>query len=584
MKRRFLQISLILSAFAYQVVGAQDFIGALSPNVNEDWTLGWTEFNPQQKEYGAVTNNTVLNGEASGKLELTGTTTLDPSQVYLLKGFVLVKEGAKLIIPAGTIIRGEADLNATVKNYATLIVERGGVIEINGTKEAPVVFTSNKAAGSRTPGDWGGIVICGKAVNNQNTNPGTQLEGFNNVPPTISSTLGMHGGTENNDNSGVVKYCRIEFGGLPFEANREVNSLTMGSLGSATTIDYVQASYGFDDSFEFFGGTVNASHLISFSTTDDDFDMDFGYRGTVQYGIALRNPLWFDPSYSLSSGGSTSEAFEIDNDANGTNAEPKTQPTISNFTVVGPVPLGSTYAAWSPALITIGGVADRDAKQGFRRGARLRRNSAATIKNSIFMGFRNFIMVDGNNTLDNYGVTDEPQNFSDLGQFKSNVIVNTAAAQAPGSSKNQNGLVEVSNATIAGTNPPQNDVANNEARLVKLDTWLRAAENKNMINSVEFTGGTLLIDPQNLTAPNFRPVSLIGVSDVDYNVTLGVYPNPVAQNASLVIADKEESFSLVNSLGVVVKSGVAQKVEMSGVEKGLYVIKIGKKSTKIVVE
>lgn len=584
MKKKFLQISLLLSAFTYQIASGQDFVGALSADVNEDWTLGWTEFNPQQKDYPAVTNTTTLNGESTGKLEITGTVTLDAAQVYLLKGFVLVKDGAKLIIPAGTVIRGEADLNAGVKNYATLLVERGGMIEINGTKDAPVVLTSNKAAGSRTPGDWGGLVICGKAVNNQNTESGIQLEGFNNVPPTISSTLGIHGGTNDADNSGIVKYCRIEFGGLPFEANREINSLTMGSLGSATVVDYVQASYGFDDSFEWFGGTVNASHLISFSTTDDDFDMDFGYRGTVQYGIALRNPLWFDPSYSLSAGGSTSEAFEIDNDATGTNATPKTSPTILNFTVIGPIPLGSTYAAWSPAAITIGGVTDRDAKQGFRRGARLRRNSAATIRNSIFMGFRNFIMIDGNNTLANYGVTDEPMNFSDLGQLKGNVIVNTAAAQAAGSSKTQNGLVEVSNATIAGTNPPQNDVVDNEARLVKLDTWFRAAENANVINSVEYTAGTLLIDPQNLTAPNFRPVAAVSVNDVTYDMNLGVYPNPVATNEILQIADEATTYSLINTQGVVVRAGKDSKIIMSGVEKGLYIVKVGKKSTKIVVE
>jgi hypothetical protein len=253
--------SLVATGANAQFFLQTDYVGALSNDVSKDWTIGWTVWNPKQATYPAVNETTTLNGSSAGKLEISTTVTLDAAKVYLLKGLVVIKSGGKLVIPAGTIIRGEADVNATPKNYASIVVERGGMIEINGTASNPVVFTSNKAAGSRERGDWGGIVVCGKATNNQGSD--VQIEGFNNV--SFDANLGKHGGgTDNNDNSGTIKYCRIEFGGLAFEANKEINGLTLGSVGKATTVEGVQVSFGNDDAFEWFGGNVNCKKLIAY--------------------------------------------------------------------------------------------------------------------------------------------------------------------------------------------------------------------------------------------------------------------------------------------------------------------------------
>ena len=169
------------------------------------------------------------------------------------------------------------------------------------------------------------------------------MEGFNNV--SFSPSLAKFGGNDPNDNSGFLKYLRIEFPGLAFETNKELNGLTFGAVGSATEVDNVQVSFSNDDSFEWFGGSVNSRHIIAFKGTDDDFDTDNGYSGLNQYGIALRDSDYYDLTYSLSSGSSTSEAFESDNEATGTAAvSPYTNAVFSNFTLVGPVPVGTKYS------------------------------------------------------------------------------------------------------------------------------------------------------------------------------------------------------------------------------------------------
>lgn len=454
-----------------QFIQMVNHAGALSSDASQDWTKGWAEWNPKQASYGIATETTTLN-DASGIKNITGTVTLDASKVYLLTSTCVVRSGGKLIIPAGTVIRGAADLTATPKLYATLVVERGGMIEVNGTSSNPVVMTSNKAAGSRDRGDWGGLVLCGKAVNNQSVD--AQLEGFNNV--AVDNTLGKFGGTDDADNSGVIKYVRIEFAGLAFEPNKEVNSLTMGSVGSKTEIEGVQCSFGNDDGFEWFGGTVNCKKLISFKTTDDDFDTDFGYRGAVQFGIAVRDTAYFDLSWNAPSGASTSETFESDNDAAGSGKLPLTSAIFSNITCVGPVPLDKTYNDLTTTQ-----------KGAFRRGARIRRNSRLSIVNSVFMGYRNFIMFDGDSVLIASGV--KSSTFSETSNvLRNNFIANTSAAAAAGATNT--GLVEV-------------DSKNTPAAM---DAWLRDAKNSNKIDDVNYASGAILVDPKNTTAPDFRPV------------------------------------------------------------------------------
>ena len=503
-KITFLSVAVALaSQLNGQFIQMVNYAGALSSDASQDWTKGWAEWNPKQASYGVATETTTLN-DASGIKNITGTVTLDASKVYLLTSTCVVRSGGKLIIPAGTVIRGAADLTATPKLYALITVERGGMIEVNGTSTNPVVMTSNKAAGSRDRGDWGGLVLCGKAVNNQGLD--VQLEGFNNV--AVDNTLGKFGGTDDADNSGVVKYVRIEFAGLAFEPNKEVNSLTMGSVGSKTEIEGVQCSFGNDDAFEWFGGTVSCKKLISYKTTDDDFDTDFGYRGAVQFGIAVRDTAYFDLSWNATSGASTSETFESDNDAAGSGKLPLTSALFSNITCVGPVPLDKTYNDLTATQ-----------KGAFRRGARIRRNSRLNIVNSVFMGYRNFIMFDGDSVLVASGVKSgaisETSNV-----LRNNFIANTAAASAAGATNT--GLAEV-------------DSKNTPAAM---DAWLRDVKNSNKIDDASYVSGAILVDPKNATAPDFRPVTASKINTL--------------ANYDAAIFSKFGKFSSVNTLGDVV--------------------------------
>ncbi len=203
-----------------------------------DWTSGWTNWTPQNTDYPA-TSVTIDAGDISTN------TTWTKNNVYLLNGWVYVIDGVTLTIEAGTIIRGDK------ANKAALIVERGGKLIANGTVSEPIIFTSNQAPGSRTYGDWGGVILCGKAL-------------VNKVDPQIEGGPRSHyGGTDDTDNSGSLKYVRIEFPGIAFQPDKEINGLTFGGVGSGTTIDYIQVSYSGDDSYEWFGGKVNCKHMIA---------------------------------------------------------------------------------------------------------------------------------------------------------------------------------------------------------------------------------------------------------------------------------------------------------------------------------
>jgi hypothetical protein len=523
-KITFLSVAVALaSQLNGQYIQMVNYAGALSSDASQDWTKGWAEWNPKQASYGVATETTTLN-DASGIKNITGTVTLDASKVYLLTSTCVVRSGGKLIIPAGTVIRGVADLTATPKLYALITVERGGMIEVNGTSTNPVVMTSNKAAGSRDRGDWGGLVLCGKAVNNQGLD--VQLEGFNNV--AVDNTLGKFGGTDDADNSGIVKYVRIEFAGLAFEPNKEVNSLTMGSVGSKTEIEGVQCSFGNDDAFEWFGGTVSCKKLIAYKTTDDDFDTDFGYRGAVQFGIAVKDTAYFDLSWNATSGASTSETFESDNDAAGSGKLPLTSALFSNITCVGPIPLDKTYNDLTATQ-----------KGAFRRGARIRRNSRLNIVNSVFMGYRNFIMFDGDSVLTSSGV--KSSTFSETSNvLRNNFIANTAAASAAGVTNT--GLVEV-------------DSKNTPAAM---DAWLRDAKNANKIDDVNYASGAILVDPKNATAPDFRPVVASKINTL--------------ANYDAVIVNRYGKFSSVNTIGNVLVTNAYPVPATDNVNVELYAL------------
>lgn len=304
---------------------------------------------------------------SSGINELSGaltTLTLDASQKYLIKGIVTVESGSVLTIPAGTVLFGEK------KSKGTLIVKPGAQIIAEGTAEKPIVFTSNQAAGEREQGDWGGLIILGKANCNQN-NPA--IEG---VSPAVN--YGTFNSSANDaDNSGILKYVRIEYAGIALTPNNETNSLTLGAVGSGTTVEYVQVTYGGDDGFEWFGGTVNCKHLVSYGSWDDDYDVDFGYSGKVQFALAVRDPFNADQSGS--------NGFEVDNDGSGTNATPKTAAVFSNVTLLGPSFDSSKSISGNN-----------------KHGMHLRRNSEVSIFNSVIAGYPIGLNMDGSATLANY--------------------------------------------------------------------------------------------------------------------------------------------------------------------------------------
>ena len=318
-------------------------------------------------------NNLLFEGNVIGngdnEFVFKGTQTIKRG-TYTLKGWVYVGAGSTLTIEPGTIIKGD---KATM---AALIVEPGAKLIAQGTPELPIVFTSAQPAGSRKPGDWGGLIICGKAPNNQTT---MQIEGG---PRT------KHGGTDVHDNSGVLSYVRIEFAGYPFQTDKEINGLTLGSVGDATQIDHVQVSYSNDDSFEWFGGTVNCSHLICYNGWDDDFDTDNGFGGTVQYGLVVRNGKLADKSQSNS--------FESDNCADGADVAPYTTALFSNITFIGPKATDATFQNTTDYINGGGYNPNNGSALGrFQAAMQIRRGSRLNCINSVAVGYPIGIMLDG---------------------------------------------------------------------------------------------------------------------------------------------------------------------------------------------
>ncbi|MBL7128564.1 MAG: T9SS type A sorting domain-containing protein [Ignavibacteria bacterium] len=304
-------------------------------------------------------DSTTLNNN-----NITSSITLNASTKYIMKGFVYVKPPAVLTIPAGTLIYGD---KATT---GTILIERGAQIIANGTATQPIVFTSRLDTGERGPGDWGGIILLGKAE--INTVSGADTAAIEGMPVYVQPAY--YGGHDNSDNSGVLRYVRIEFPGINLTgvSGNEINGLTMGGIGSGTTIEYVQVSYSGDDSYEWFGGTVNCKYLISYKGVDDGFDTDNGYRGNLQFLIDVKDSNIADISGT--------NGFESDNNANSpvNFNTPRTKPIFSNVTLVGPLRTLSTSV-----------------NPNHKRGIHIRRNTLLNVYNSIVMGFKTGTRFDG---------------------------------------------------------------------------------------------------------------------------------------------------------------------------------------------
>lgn len=287
--------------------------------------------------------------------------TLKSGKTYTLKGIVYVADGAALTIEPGTTILGDK------ASRGTLVITRGSRILANGTASQPVVFTSS-AGGNSNAGDWGGIVLLGRARTNASYNGtaglGEAEGGINN-----GDGYGLYGGADDNDNSGVLKYVRIEYAGYAFLPDKELNGLSLYSVGKGTTISYVQVSFAADDSFEWFGGTVNCDHLIAYKGLDDEFDTDNGFSGKVQFAIGIRDSAVADISGS--------NGFESDNDAGGSPSTPQTSPVFANITLVGPKENSNSIG-----------------NSLYRNAAQVRRNSSLSAINSVFMGWTTGLLVD----------------------------------------------------------------------------------------------------------------------------------------------------------------------------------------------
>lgn len=265
--------------------------------------------------------------------DITTNTTWTSDKVWEINGVVRVKSGATLTIQAGTFIKAKP--LAVGVATGVLVITKTGKINAQGTLAAPVIFTSyNLLDGNATtkaaPGDFGGVVVLGDGpVNNGSVT--NVIEGLGDQP-TVSDFY--YGGTNNVHNGGTITYVRIEFAGRILDEAKgiEINGLTLGAVGSNTIVNHVQVSYGRDDSFEFFGGTVNATHLVSFASDDDNFDFDLGYTGTITKAIALADS---NSTHSLSSGSPDSNGIELDNNPTGTAATPTTRPVISQMSIIG---------------------------------------------------------------------------------------------------------------------------------------------------------------------------------------------------------------------------------------------------------
>ena len=322
---------------------------------------------------GTASTTTLAFGNAALDIttDITASRTLYADTAYTLKGFIHVANGATLTIQPGTTIKGDF---ATLGS--SLWILRGAKIQAVGTPDAPIVFTSSRAAGQRQPGDWGGLLIIGNAINNRSGN--VEVEGSGTDGTAVVSGKNYQvlysGGTTATDNSGTLSYVRVEFAGFAPSLNNELNSFTFAAVGSGTRASFLQSMGGLDDAYEFFGGGFDADHLVAYETGDDMYDMSEGFVGRLSFLIGF-NSTQLTPR--TGAGSLATDLEGIENDGcngsgcdNGFNQAPFTVPLVSNFTLVG---CGST------TCVVSGG--------GF--GMMIRRGSGGYYVNGVLARFPN---------------------------------------------------------------------------------------------------------------------------------------------------------------------------------------------------
>ena len=481
-----------------------------------DWTNGWTNFDPENTTYGAATTTV--------STDITSNTTW--SGIVKIVNKIYVKNGATLTIEPGTIIRGDK------QSQGTLVITRGSKIMAAGTVANPIIFTSNEAVGNRAEGDWGGLVVLGKGKNNQ-PNGVANIEG---ITPSADTEFG---GTDDNDNSGVLQYIRIEFAGIALQPTKEINGLTFGSVGKGTKVDHIQVSFSGDDSYEWFGGAVDATHLVAYRGLDDDFDTDFGFRGRIQFGLIIRDK-------DLSDAIGDSNAFESDNDASGSNAQPLTAAVFSNITIVGPKGNGTV-------TLPVG--------EKFEKSFRIRRNSSISVFNTITTGWENGLSVEGASSEDNFT--------GDSAYFANNLLVNYGTGTNVLSAANSfyatffNAEANDSTKTIANVNWVNLFTPLGTTPDARLNPTSAAATGASFTNE-KFSGG------------------FVSVAELDKIDGLNVYPNPAGNNVnidlnladgatvSVVIYDMTGK-AVANAFNGYMSSGANQiKVDTQNLKAGMY--------------
>jgi hypothetical protein len=385
---------------------------------------------------------TLAFGSAAAEIntDITANRTLYADTTYTLKGFIHVANGATLTIQPGTTIKGDYNTLGS-----SLFILRGAKIQAVGTADAPIVFTSSRAAGVRQPGDWGGLILVGNALINRS---GTvEVEGTGTDGQTVVGGKNYQvlysGGNTQTDNSGTLSYVRVEFAGFAPSLNNELNSFTFAAVGSGTRISYLQSMAGLDDSYEFFGGALDGDHLVAYEGADDQFDMSEGFSGRLQYLVSFNSTVL---TPRTGAGSPSSDPQGIENDGcNGSgcdlgfNSAPFTIPLVANFTLIGTGDVatsgssggigmmlrrgtGGYYVNGVVARFPRGGVSLRDAETFVRAGSLATPDLATTD-----LALRNITFADVGGIVFQAQSGATPQNAFDLA---GNALTSSAAAAA----------------------------------------------------------------------------------------------------------------------------------------------------------
>lgn len=368
MKMKYLKLNTWLMA---ALMGAMTMASCSDDNGGND-DNGDNDNNGNNSDTEIVMDN---NSTLQGSIVSGQTVTLSEGYNFSLNGEYIVEEGGTLIIEPGVTITAMSD-DGTID---FILVEQGGRIEAEGTAQSPIIMTAeNEEAGA-----WGGLHICGRAPIN--------------IGATGVSEVGdaAYGGNDANDNSGTLRYIRIEYAGYQFTTEKECNGFTFYGVGAGTTVDHLEAYMGSDDGYEWFGGTVNAKYLVSINNSDDSFDWTEGWCGNGQFFVAYQED-------QTTLGYPCDCLIEADNYDKNMDAEPTSRPTLANLTLIGTDSEGNT------------------------RGVRLRAGTHVRLYNAIVSGKTNNItteteqteaaLVDGTSVLNYVAIAGEP-NFSGEGGY-----------------------------------------------------------------------------------------------------------------------------------------------------------------------